>query len=126
MALVGNRDTKPELLVRSGLHRLGLRFRIHVKGLPGHPDIVLKKHRAVVFVHGCFWHGHKDRACKLARTPKSNVEFWRKKVAGNQKRDQRVHRELKNLGWRVFIIWECKVPHQGEFAALAEEISIDE
>lgn len=109
MSLVKGRNTKPELLVRSYLHRSGLRFRVNVSTLPGRPDIVLRKHRAIVFVHGCFWHGHMAKNCKLARTPKSNVAFWTNKVIRNRQRDKHVMDELTQAGWRVFVVWECAI-----------------
>lgn len=89
------------------LHRLGYRFRLHDRSLPGRPDIVLKRHRAVVFVHGCFWHRH--RGCKFAYTPKSNVVFWTTKFEGNVARDREAIRRLRRDGWRVLVVWECAV-----------------
>jgi DNA mismatch endonuclease, patch repair protein len=106
MSRIRSKNTKPELLVRSLLHRLGYRFRVHVNKLPGKPDIVLKKHKTVIFVHGCFWHRHAG--CKDAAKPKSNTEFWMEKLRQNVKRDRRVIRELESLGLRVHIIWECE------------------
>jgi DNA mismatch endonuclease, patch repair protein len=105
MAAIGPRNTRPELLVRRQLHSLGLRYSLHSSSLPGKPDIVLTRHRAVVFVHGCFWHLH---ACRYGRVkPASNASFWVAKREANKQRDQRVRRELRTLGWRVFLIWEC-------------------
>jgi DNA mismatch endonuclease, patch repair protein len=109
MSLVKSRNTKPELLVRKFLHSKGLRFRLHRKNLPGKPDIVLNKFKTVVFVHGCFWHGHNSKKCKLARTPKSNVEFWQNKVAYNRKRDTKNIQLLKKTGWNVIVIYECQI-----------------
>ena len=106
MSCIRGKDTKPELVVRSLLHRMGYRFRLHGKGLPGRPDIVLARHRAVVFVHGCFWHRH--RGCKNCTTPTSNREFWVKKLEGNAARDRLSHRALVRLGWRVAFVWECE------------------
>src|SRR3954463_15983899 len=97
MSRIRSRDTKPEVLVRSLLHRLGLRFRLH-RPLPGRPDIVLPRHRTVVLVHGCFWHRHTS--CRFAYTPKSNVQFWLAKFAGNVERDRKARRALHKLGWR--------------------------
>jgi len=111
MARVKSKNSRPEILVRSFLHRSGFRFRLHVKDLPGKPDIVLPKYKAVVFVNGCFWHGHPDPSCKLARMPKSNVEFWRRKITGNHARDQEKQTLLRQLGWRVFVVWECQLVH---------------
>jgi DNA mismatch endonuclease (patch repair protein) len=96
----------PERLVRSALHRVGYRFRLHRKNLPGKPDIVLPKHRTVVFVHGCFWHRHKG--CRCAYTPKSRVAFWSAKFESNVERDRRNAREHRRLGWKVVTVWECE------------------
>ena len=107
MSRIRGRDTQPELIVRRGLHRAGLRFRLHRRDLPGRPDIVLPKYNAVVFVNGCFWHRHKG--CHLAYIPKSRGEFWSAKFATNVARDRNSARKLRKLGWRVFVIWECKL-----------------
>ena len=109
MSLVKSRDTKPEVLVRKFLHYCGFRFRLHDKNLPGKPDIVLRKYRTVVLIHGCFWHGHKSGRCRLARIPKSNIEFWKKKIIENAMRDQRNKKMLKKLGWHVIEVWECQL-----------------
>lgn len=101
-----SRDTQPEILVRRALHRLGYRFRIHRKDLPGKPDIVLPKHGLVIFVHGCFWHQHQG--CKDGRMPQSNKDFWAEKFAKNLARDDRDQRALCVLGWHVGVIWECE------------------
>ena len=93
--------------MRHALWHLGFRYRVNVKRLPGAPDIVLTKYRSVIFVHGCFWHGHKD--CKNASTPKTNTEFWTAKIARNQQRDQEVWRQLEAKGWNVIIVWECQL-----------------
>lgn len=106
MSRIRGRDTKPELAVRSTLHRLGYRFRVSKRELPGCPDIVLARHHLVVFVHGCFWHRH--RGCRFAYTPKSNASFWSKKFEKNVERDSLNVRELRRLGWRVIVIWECQ------------------
>ena len=100
-------NTGPELRLRRALWRLGFRFRVNMKGLPGSPDIVLPKYRTVIFVHGCFWHGHKG--CKNYTVPKTNTEFWVAKVARNQERDQEVWRQLEAKGWFVIIVWECEL-----------------
>jgi DNA mismatch endonuclease, patch repair protein len=105
MAGIRSKNTKPELLVRSYLHRQGFRFRLHAKKLPGHPDIVLAKYRAAIFVHGCFWHQHPG--CKYAYEPKSRQEFWRHKFDRNVERDQEVRQALIESGWRVMVVWEC-------------------
>lgn len=107
MSRIKSGNTAPEIAVRSMLHRLGYRFRLHHRRLPGRPDIVLKRHRAVVFVHGCFWHRH--RGCKFAFVPKSNVVFWTTKFEGNVARDKEAIRRLQRDGWRVLVIWECTV-----------------
>ncbi|WP_274602292.1 very short patch repair endonuclease [Sphingomonas sp. CFBP 13733] len=111
MSRFRSKDTKPEVLVRKALHHAGRRFRLHVKDLPGKPDIVLRKDRTVVMVHGCFWHQHEG--CSVARLPKSNPDFWREKFALNRGRDVRVQKELEQLGWRVVTIWECEAKSPG-------------
>lgn len=105
MARVRGKDTRPELVVRSVAHRLGYRFRLHRRELPGTPDLVLTRHRAAVFVNGCFWHGHD---CKRGALPRTNEEFWSKKIKGNAARDAVVHDQLVAAGWRVLTIWECE------------------
>lgn len=110
MSGIRGRNTKPELTVRSFLHRQGLRFRIHGRQLPGRPDVVLPKYRVALFVHGCFWHRHGG--CQYASTPKNNAAFWRAKLDGNALRDKRHRRELARLGWRVFTVWECELDEQ--------------
>jgi DNA mismatch endonuclease (patch repair protein) len=105
MSGIRGRDTQPELAVRRILHACGLRYRLHVRRLPGRPDIVLPRYRAVVFVHGCFWHQHAG--CPYAYRPKSNREFWESKLDGNVARDELQQRILGELGWRVFVVWEC-------------------
>ena len=110
MARIRGRDTAPELAVRRIAHRMGLRFRLHRKDLPGRPDLVFPKHRLVVFVHGCFWHRHQG--CKYAYTPKSRVAFWAKKFAANVARDASQEAALKALSWRVLVIWECETRHE--------------
>lgn len=105
MSGIGGKDTEPELRVRRRLHAAGLRYRLHAKGMPGRPDIVLPGIKTVVFVHGCFWHQHAG--CRLAAKPSSNVEFWRRKLALNVERDLRVENDLKSLGWTVKVVWEC-------------------
>lgn len=119
MAGIRGKNTKPEILVRSYLHRSGLRFRIHVKDLPGKPDVVLPKYKTVIFVHGCFWHSHPR--CKFAAVPASNVEFWKQKLDVNRQRDQRNKRSLKALGWRVLTIWECRMDER-HLSALIRKI----
>jgi DNA mismatch endonuclease, patch repair protein len=106
MSRIRSKDTRPELVVRSILHRLGYRFRLHRKELPGKPDIVLPKHHKVVLVQGCFWHGH---SCRLAHEPKSNEAYWSAKIAANRARDVRNIEAIKLLGWSVLELWECEV-----------------
>jgi DNA mismatch endonuclease, patch repair protein len=107
MARVRGRDTGPEMLVRRLVHRMGYRFRLHGRGLPGRPDLVFRSSSKVIFVHGCFWHRHKD--CALARVPKSRLEFWEPKLEGNRLRDENNVRALKASGWHVLTIWECEL-----------------
>jgi DNA mismatch endonuclease (patch repair protein) len=108
MSRVRHRDTKPEMRVRRLVHRLGFRYRLGRRDLPGNPDLVFPKYKAVIFVHGCFWHRHPDPTCRLARMPKSRIEFWEHKLNTNHARDLRVMTELERLGWRVLVIWECQ------------------
>ena len=107
MSSVKQRHTKPEIAVRKILHRHGFRFRLHNKKLPGTPDIVLPKHKAVIFVHGCFWHQHEG--CRKSRRPTSNIEFWNEKLDKNIARDNRKELELKKSGWKVLNIWDCEI-----------------
>lgn len=109
MSRIRHKNTRPELLVRKLVHRLGYRFRLHHAGLPGKPDLVFASRRKVIFVHGCFWHRHPDPGCKLARLPKSRLDFWGPKLDANRERDGRVHKELLDLGWKPLAIWECEV-----------------
>ena len=120
MARVRGKDTKIELLVRRGLHARGFRYRLGGAGLPGRPDIVLPKYRTVVFVHGCFWHGHD---CPLYRLPKTRPEFWRAKVDLNRARDVRVVHELRETGWHPLVVWECAMRGQTHVAV---ESSLDQ
>ena len=106
MSGIRGRDTQPELLVRRYLHAHGYRYRLHVRDLPGKPDIVLPRYVAVVFVHGCFWHHHPG--CRFAYLPKSRQEFWEPKLRGNAERDAKHQSELECAGWRVFTVWECE------------------
>lgn len=106
MSRIRSKDTKPEIAVRQILHRLGYRFRLHRKDLPGRPDIVLPRHRKIVLVHGCFWHGH---TCRLASKPKSNEGYWTDKIAKNKERDARNLTALEEAGWTVLELWECDV-----------------
>lgn len=117
MKAVGRTDTKPEIKVRRALHRLGFRFRLNQKSLPGSPDIVLAKHRTVIFVHGCFWHRHQK--CRYATTPKTRQDYWLPKFDANVERDARKTAELEALGWRVLVMWECETKN---LAALEERL----
>ena len=107
MSRIRAKNTKPEVFVRSMLHRMGYRFRIHVKGLPGKPDIVLPKYHTAIFVHGCFWHGHEG--CKDFAPPKTRTEWWLNKINGNKKKDTENIAQLDRQGWQVIIIWECEL-----------------
>lgn len=112
MRAVRSRDTKPEMAVRQALHALGFRFRLQRKDLPGRPDIVLPRHRLVIFVHGCFWHRHEN--CSRATSPKTREEFWRSKFEGNVARDRKAERALCSMGWKVLTVWECETKKQSE------------
>ena len=118
MSRIQSRDTKPEKTVRSLLHRMGYRFRLYRKDLPGKPDIVLPKFRTAIFVHGCFWHRHKG--CKFSYTPKSRIAFWNSKFGKNIERDGRVCDQLQEQGWHVVVIWECETK---DMHALSERVS---
>lgn len=107
MSRIRGKDTKPEILLRKFLHKNGFRFRLHVKTLPGKPDIVLPKYRCVIFVNGCFWHGHEG--CKYFVVPKTKTEWWLKKINETKQRDLMKEKELESLGWRNKVIWECEV-----------------
>ncbi|MCM2249742.1 MAG: very short patch repair endonuclease [Geothrix sp.] len=107
MAQIKGKDTLPELAVRSMAHRMGFRFRLHSAGLPGKPDLVFPRLGRVVFVHGCFWHGHRCREGR--RVPKSNQSYWISKIAANKARDARTRRKLRRAGWSVLVVWECQL-----------------
>lgn len=115
MARIKGRDTGPERVVRSLLHRAGYRFRVQRRDLPGRPDIVLPGRRAVVLVHGCFWHGHPG--CRFAVRPKTRTEFWGRKIDATRERDARVELELGERGWRVMTVWECELRDTGALLA---------
>lgn len=119
MAAIRGKDTKPEMKVRRHLHAAGLRFSLHRKDLPGRPDVVLRRHRAVVLVQGCFWHGHD---CKGDRMPKTRAEWWAAKIARNRERDAVNLARLRALGWRVFELWECDLRKPGTLDALVAGI----
>lgn len=123
MSGIRGKDTKPELQIRKALHAQGFRFRLHNKGLPGKPDLVFPRYRTVLFVHGCFWHGH---LCDIFKWPKTNQEFWRNKIEGNQKRDALVREQLGTLGWHQITIWECQIRRSiksGQFDDLAKGLA---
>ena len=106
MSAVRSTNTRPEMVIRKGLHAMGFRFRLHHKKLPGHPDLVFPKYRVALFVHGCFWHGHE---CALFRWPITRAEFWKTKILRNREVDETATKELRKLGWRILIIWECVI-----------------
>ncbi|MCA8003167.1 very short patch repair endonuclease [Burkholderia metallica] len=120
MARIRSKNSTPELLLRSGLHHLGLRFRIHRQDLPGTPDLVFISARIAIFVHGCFWHQHPK--CKLASSPKSNVDYWKTKLERNVRRDAEVIDLLRDLGWEVIIVWECEMRDKVQFKNVVESI----
>jgi DNA mismatch endonuclease (patch repair protein) len=111
MSRIRSKDTAPEKKVRSLLHQMGYRFRLHVKNLPGQPDIVLPKHKKLIFVHGCFWHLHK--ACRDGTIPKTHTDKWRAKLERNVERDKVHIRQLKKNGWKVLVLWECQIENKG-------------
>ena len=115
MGRIRSENTTPEIRVRSVLHRLGFRFRLHLKGLPGRPDIVLPKWRHAIFVHGCFWHRHAS--CQFSYMPKSRTEFWTAKFEGTIQRDQAAERALRDSGWKVTIVWECEISDKEKLAS---------
>ena len=119
MARIKSRNTRPELIVRKLIHAIGYRYRLHRRDLPGSPDLAFPGRRKAIFVHGCFWHRHADPACKLARLPKSRLEFWLPKLEGNVRRDEAVQRALGESGWAVLVIWECEL---GDRVALESRI----
>ena len=116
MARITSRDTAPELAVRSMAHKMGFRFRLHRKDLPGRPDLVLPKHRLVIFVNGCFWHRHSG--CANSIMPKTRTAFWRQKLNGNVERDRRNYQRLLAMGWRTLVIWECETENNVRLHAI--------
>lgn len=118
MSGIRGKNTKPELVIRKALHARGFRYRLHCKDLPGKPDLCFPKHRAVIFVHGCFWHGHE---CHLFKWPKTRPEFWAAKIARNRQVDSNAEAELLDTGWRVAMVWECALKGR-EHPALDEVI----
>ncbi|WP_305044872.1 very short patch repair endonuclease [Geoalkalibacter sp.] len=107
MSLIRGKNSNPEMKLRHLVHNMGFRYRLHVESLPGTPDLVFPSKRAVIFLHGCFWHRHEN--CKLARLPKSRLEFWKQKLDANKDRDARDQKRLMALGWRVLVVWECEM-----------------
>ena len=122
MSGIRGKNTKPELLIRKGLHAAGYRYKLHENSLPGKPDVVLPRYRAVIFVNGCFWHGHN---CHLFKWPSSQKEFWKQKIEGNIKKDRENNNALAVAGWRIMTIWECAVKGRGRlpFETVITEIS---
>jgi len=108
MSRVRSKDTKPELVVRRFVHRMGYRYKLHVRDLPGNPDMVFPKRRKIIFVHGCFWHRHHS-GCALTRWPKSKLEFWKPKLEENRRRDEKNIRKLRRMRYGVMVVWECQV-----------------
>ena len=112
MAAIKSKNTKPEIKVRQLLHSMGYRFRLHMKDLPGNPDIVLKKYKTVIYVNGCFWHRHPN--CKYASTPKTRTSFWSQKFQSNVERDNKNYIKIKNLGWKYIVVWECELKNKSD------------
>lgn len=122
MSRIRGKNTKPEQLIRKGLFVLGFRYRLHQRNLPGRPDLVLSKHKAVIFVHGCFWHKHE---CDLFKWPKANSGFWRRKITGNCANDEKNLTQLRLAGWRTLIIWECAIrgKHRVDFPKVIARVA---
>ncbi len=121
MSLVRSKDTKPEMVVRKMLHALGFRYRLHVRNLPGCPDIVLPKHRTIIQVKGCFWHGH---SCRSGREPVTNTSYWLPKLQKNRERDRANERKLRNLGWSVYSLWECRIKRASQDEVITSILGI--
>ncbi len=124
MSRVKGSDTKPEILVRSFVHRMGFRFRVHRRDLPGNPDIMLPRHGKVILVHGCFWHGHKR--CQRSKRPTTNMGFWNKKLDANIERDKRFRRKLRWMGWNVLVVWQCETRKPEKLLGKLERFLHDE
>lgn len=120
MSKIRGKNTKPEIILRKALFSRGFRYRLHCK-LPGKPDLVLRKYKTVIFVNGCFWHGHTD--CKYATQPKSNTQFWQEKILTNRRRDQLHTLQLEADGWNVLTVWECEIVHQRDLTPLLDHLS---
>ncbi|WP_397471251.1 very short patch repair endonuclease [Rheinheimera sp.] len=114
MAAIKARNTRPEMLVRRALHQAGFRYRLHVAGLPGKPDLVFPRYKAVIFVQGCFWHQHQ---CAIFHWPKTRTEWWRQKISANRAHDEAVQDKLRELGWRVMLVWECVLKGKNKMPA---------
>ena len=123
MRKVRSKDTTPEMRVRRALHAKGFRYRLHHSDLPGKPDLVLSRYRTCIFVHGCFWHGHES--CRKSSVPKTNTDFWVKKISRNQDRDRKVQTLLEDIGWRVVTVWECQTEKSEILEKLIEEIVLE-
>lgn len=121
MSRIRGRDTRPELVLRKLLHAAGFRYRLHHSRLPGHPDLVLPRYRAIVFVRGCFWHRHAG--CRIANTPKSNIDFWNAKFKRNIARDAEVESTLSKAGWRVLVVWECALSTKEKAIETAAQVA---
>lgn len=123
MAAIKDRDTRPEMLVRRALHRAGFRYRLHVVNLPGKPDLVFPRYKAVIFVQGCFWHQHQ---CAMFHWPKTRTDWWRQKISANRAHDEAVQNKLRELGWRVMLVWECALKGKNKMPAdqLIADISL--
>jgi DNA mismatch endonuclease, patch repair protein len=126
MSRVRGRNTKPELVVRRLIYGLGYRYRLHEDSLPGKPDLVFRSRQKVIFVHGCFWHRHRSSRCRLARLPKSRLQFWRAKLEGNRLRDSRNVRALRRAGWRALVIWECELNEMRRLSRRVARFMADE
>ncbi|MBL8199775.1 MAG: DNA mismatch endonuclease Vsr [Chromatiales bacterium] len=120
MAGIRGKDTRPELVIRKGLHKAGFRYRLHDKSLPGRPDLVLPRYKALIFINGCFWHGHK---CAIFKWPSTRTAFWRDKIRGNAERDSRNRRLCTSAGWRVLTIWECSLKGPGRLGPASAVIA---
>lgn len=123
MARIRGKDSTPELRLRRLVHGMGFRYRLHLRNLPGTPDLVFPARKAVIFMHGCFWHRHPG--CKLARLPKSKLEFWETKLETNRKRDILRQRQLRKLGWRILIVWECQLSDPVRVARRVSKFLLD-
>jgi len=122
MSRIRGKDTAPEMALRRALHAMGFRYRLHARGLPGRPDLTFPSRHAVVFVHGCFWHHHEG--CRIATVPRSNTSFWQAKFTTNRARDEAAVQRLRELGWRVWVVWECQLATRAQVASSAEQVAL--